>query len=423
MKRTIIIILLVLASTAFSSEPAQQGKAVTVSQEYTNDINPHEKALIEDLIEQETEKRYDNYLTHLNWNIGIFGVLFTVIVGAIGFFVPYIKGKADMAKVTKLRKDIIRYKKDISQTRSETKEIKEQIENFKTEIENFKTETERKRQDFEIRFTQVLDELNRIKGQVEEFQKAAQTSAENANEAKESAEKITLSGQYFYQAINEPNLDKKTEFYSKAIELNPNLAAAYCSRGNAYSNKGEYDKAFKDYDKAIELNPNYAEAYHNRGNAYKFKGELDKAIMDYNTAIKLNPNYAPAYYNRGIAYDDKGEYDKAIKDYDKAIERNPNYAKSYNGKANAYFNMGDLPKALENANIAINKYPIGTTLYDTRANIYIVMAKKETDEAKAKEHYQKALDDCKTGLSLNPNEECKKLLEQKKKLCEEKLGE
>lgn len=148
--------------------------------------------------------------------------------------------------------------------------------------------------------------------------------------------------------------------------------------------------------------------------------DLDRKIELYTKAIELNPNDAEAYNNRGCAYDDKGEFDKAIKDYDKAIELNPNYAKTYNNKANSYLEMGILEKALEMANIAIDKDSKRAPIYDTRADIYVAMAEKEADETKAKEYYQKALDDCNTGLSLYPEEYIKKLLEENKGLCEKK---
>jgi len=50
-------------------------------------------------------------------------------------------------------------------------------------------------------------------------------------------------------------------------------AEAYCSRGFAHAEKGEYDLAIKDYGKAIDLNPDYALAYYNRGFAYQGKGQ------------------------------------------------------------------------------------------------------------------------------------------------------
>jgi tetratricopeptide (TPR) repeat protein len=40
------------------------------------------------------------------------------------------------------------------------------------------------------------------------------------------------------------------------------------SRGNAYLGQGKFDKAISDYNDAIRLNPNNAAAYYGRGNAY-----------------------------------------------------------------------------------------------------------------------------------------------------------
>jgi len=74
---------------------------------------------------------------------------------------------------------------------------------------------------------------------------------------------------YWYnKGVDATDLDKKIEYYTKAIELNPEYAEAYCNRGFAYDNKGEYDRAIEDYNKAIELNPEFAEVYNNRGLAY-----------------------------------------------------------------------------------------------------------------------------------------------------------
>lgn len=96
-------------------------------------------------------------------------------------------------------------------------------------------------------------------------------------------------------------------------------------------------------------------------------------------------------------------------------------AKAYNNRANTYRKIGNLDQALTDANTAIKNNSQRATYFDTRADIYVAMADKETDEAKAKEYYQKALDDCNIGLALSPNEKDKKTLEEKKQICEEKL--
>ena len=83
---------------------------------------------------------------------------------------------------------------------------------------------------------------------------------------------------------------------------------------------GEYGKAIADYNRAIELDPNRAAAYYNRGCAYGEIGAYDKALADYNKAIELNPNDSLAYYNRGLACSKRGDVPKAVSDLEKCIE-------------------------------------------------------------------------------------------------------
>ena len=65
---------------------------------------------------------------------------------------------------------------------------------------------------------------------------------------------------------------------------------------------GKTDKAIADYSKAIEIDPKYAEAYCNRGVAYGKIEQWDKAIADFNKAIEIDPNYYQALTNRDVTY-------------------------------------------------------------------------------------------------------------------------
>jgi len=108
--------------------------------------------------------------------------------------------------------------------------------------------------------------------------------------------------------------------FTKAIEINPNDAAAYNNRGNSYDKQGNLIQSMSDFTKAIEINPKYAEAYNNRGTAYIKQGNLTKAITDYTRAIEINSNdvIASAYSNRAAAYYIEKEYDNAWADVHKA---------------------------------------------------------------------------------------------------------
>jgi tetratricopeptide (TPR) repeat protein len=108
--------------------------------------------------------------------------------------------------------------------------------------------------------------------------------------------------------------------YTKVIEINPNLAEAYCKRGDAYRNQrklsqtlsnflkvktnsndaiqdDQYQAAIADYTKAIEINPSFAAAYHNRGDAYFMIKEYDKAWADVHKAEGLGLAIDPEFLN------------------------------------------------------------------------------------------------------------------------------
>ena len=70
------------------------------------------------------------------------------------------------------------------------------------------------------------------------------------------------------------------------------LAWAHFNRGTALGMKGQLDRAIADLDKAIELNPQWAAAYSNRGRAFVGKGQPERAVEDYARAIELDPNSA-----------------------------------------------------------------------------------------------------------------------------------
>ena len=232
-----------------------------------------------------------------------------------------------------------------------------------------------------------------------------------------------------YAYDDKGDYDQAIKDYDKAIELNPQYAATYYNRAIAYSNKGDNDQAIKDYDKVIELNPQDADAYINRGLAYSNKGDNDQAIKDYDKAIELNPQYVEAYNNRGLAYSNKGDNDQAIKDYDKAIGLNPKDARAYNGLCYVYLGKKDFPAALDAVNKAIALAPSDPDYLDSRADVLIAWGKykkehpEEYPEIDWKENIRNALSDVEKAFSLNPYEELKNVLEDKRAECKRLLEE
>ena len=69
----------------------------------------------------------------------------------------------------------------------------------------------------------------------------------------------------------------------------------YYEIGLAYLHKNESEQAISLFNKSLEINPNYAEAYFSRGRAYYFKGEYDKFGEDIKRAQDLGHKIPPEF--------------------------------------------------------------------------------------------------------------------------------
>jgi tetratricopeptide (TPR) repeat protein len=117
--------------------------------------------------------------------------------------------------------------------------------------------------------------------------------------------------------------------FNKAIELTPDFASGYFSRGSLKYRMGDKVGALADYDKAIALrlkrvsaakNPRLAGVYNSRGNLERAKGDLSSASADFDEALEIKPDFVGAYINRGITKKAKGDLDGALADYNSALK-------------------------------------------------------------------------------------------------------
>ncbi|HWN99985.1 MAG TPA: FlgO family outer membrane protein, partial [Blastocatellia bacterium] len=133
------------------------------------------------------------------------------------------------------------------------------------------------------------------------------------------------------------SLDRSIYFFEKAIELDPNYAAAYAALSAAYDLKGSFlgipelsTKAIEFAKKAIELSPHLTHAHQFLGGAYSSMGRYDEAIESMQEAIRLEPNNAGAHASLGRAYwIGKGMIDEGISELEHAIAINPQGGYAY----------------------------------------------------------------------------------------------
>ena len=100
---------------------------------------------------------------------------------------------------------------------------------------------------------------------------------------------------YYYEVVlgladsAAANRDMALRAARRAVELDPDDAAAHCAMGKARIVRLEHAEAIPELQLAIELNPSLAWAHYGLGAAAIFSGQPDQAIAHLEGAIRLSP--------------------------------------------------------------------------------------------------------------------------------------
>ena len=102
-------------------------------------------------------------------------------------------------------------------------------------------------------------------------------------------------------AIGSPDVDLILADYNKAIELDPELGAAYINRGDFYLVAGLFEQALADLEIGVQLRPELWIAHHDHGTALLQMGRFEEAIESLTQALVLDPNSAHSSVNLATA--------------------------------------------------------------------------------------------------------------------------
>lgn len=105
-----------------------------------------------------------------------------------------------------------------------------------------------------------------------------------------------------YFGLGEEAIRASDEMSAKALEIDPDLADAHCSRGLALFLRGEFDRAQEHLTKAIELDPNIYESHYIFGRVSFSRGEMEKAAKHFRDACAIVPEAYDSWYLLGMCY-------------------------------------------------------------------------------------------------------------------------
>ncbi len=115
----------------------------------------------------------------------------------------------------------------------------------------------------------------------------------------------------------------------KALEIDPQLGAAYTSLGGIKWTIGLYPEAEAMFKKSTQLSPNYSRAYLWYGLMLADQNRSEEAIALFEGGIELDPLSSALTESLGYALEIHGEFKKALKYYEKAAAINSSYSTSY----------------------------------------------------------------------------------------------
>ncbi|NIM91163.1 MAG: protein kinase [Candidatus Aminicenantes bacterium] len=179
--------------------------------------------------------------------------------------------------------------------------------------------------------------------------------------------------------------EEAKKHFEKAVELDPQFAAAYLYLGNVYAELQSRDAQEEALKKAeeysgkatekerlfieaqyayiverdsekrlhilkelVEKYPKEKEAHFELGLVYQFRDLFEEALEEYNKALELDPDWGYLLNSIAYTYSDMGNYEKAIEYFQKYIAISPGDANPIDSLAEQYFRMGRLDEAIAN---------------------------------------------------------------------------
>jgi len=165
------------------------------------------------------------------------------------------------------------------------------------------------------------------------------------------------------------NYNKVIEGCNKILKVNPNIPYALNLCGLALQGKNNFLLSTNFFIRAINLEPKNIAAINNLANSYKYITKIDLAEKLYLKALSLNPNYTRALNNYGNLKQQIGDFNSSIELYLKALNINPKQTGIMFSLASAYQQLGNFEKSEELISRILSIEPKNTSVHKLRSEM------------------------------------------------------
>jgi DNA-binding winged helix-turn-helix (wHTH) protein/Tfp pilus assembly protein PilF len=159
---------------------------------------------------------------------------------------------------------------------------------------------------------------------------------------------------------------KARQAAGKALKLDDSLAEAHLAVAeiSLYSD-WDFPAAEKEFKRALELDSSNAQAHQWYAEFLSLMGRHAEAIAEIQTAEQLDPLAMIIYHQAGQVFQAAHQYDKALEQYRRALQIQPGFGPTYSAMAIAYRRQGHYQASLEASRQAdLYWNPGGTSMPD-----------------------------------------------------------
>jgi non-specific serine/threonine protein kinase len=135
---------------------------------------------------------------------------------------------------------------------------------------------------------------------------------------------------WFYYDRSETRLEKSLEAIEKAEKFDPNLYILHTAKGWYYYHGFlDYDKALKEFYRSLEEQPNDEDAYMGIASVLRRQGKIEESVAMFEKSIAMNPRSSLNYDQLGETLFLLRRYDDARKYLERSISMAPDDAVAY----------------------------------------------------------------------------------------------
>jgi serine/threonine-protein kinase len=117
--------------------------------------------------------------------------------------------------------------------------------------------------------------------------------------------------------------------FQRALELNPNAAAAHQMYGRSLSFAGRFMEAERELEKARELDPLSVPVSAYLGQVYLHARHYDQSEQQLQKALRIDPNHVLTHHNLGELYIAQGRFAEAVKELERSVAGSPEPSSHY----------------------------------------------------------------------------------------------